>query len=212
MQPHQPRTPPVSAGRKSRFLALGAALIAVAALAYNFPSRPATAADPANAADAAASREAFLAAYKVLMHPRCMNCHPSGDRPLQGEDSHVHAQNVQRGADGKGKFALKCANCHQEANVAGEHMPPGNPNWHLPKPEMPLVFQGLTPAELARSLKDPKTNGGKTLQEILHHVTHDSLVLTGWNPGEGRTKPPLSHDEFVAKMRVWIEGGAVEPE
>ena len=29
--------------------------------------------------DDAASSAAFKEAYKVLMHPRCMNCHPSGD-------------------------------------------------------------------------------------------------------------------------------------
>ena len=50
------------------------------------------------------SAEAFKEAYKVLMHPRCMNCHPSGDAPLQGDDSHIHAQNVTRGKDGKGVF------------------------------------------------------------------------------------------------------------
>ncbi len=179
----------------------------------NHVSTIADAADPPSAADAAASRAAFLAAYKVLMHPRCMNCHPAGDRPLQGDDSHVHAQNVQRGPDGKGKFALKCANCHQEANLPGEHLPPGHPNWHLPPAATPMVFQGLTPRELAHNLKDPAKNGGKTLQEILRHATEDSLVFSaGWNPGEGRTKPPLSHDEFAAKMRTWIEKGAVEPE
>src|SRR4051812_25444687 len=59
--------------------------------------------------DEAASRAAFLAAYPVLMHPRCMNCHPKGDAPLQGDDSHMHAQNVQRGPEGKGLFAMKCA-------------------------------------------------------------------------------------------------------
>lgn len=157
-------------------------------------------------------REAFLAAYKVLMHPRCMNCHPSGDVPLQGDDSHLHAQNVQRGPNGKGKYALKCANCHQDTNLPGENLPPGNPNWHLPKPEAPLVFQGKSPAELARQLKDPKQNGGKTLDQILHHVAEDKLVLWGWDPGDGRTKPPLSHAEFVQKMKEWIEKGAVVPE
>ena len=57
--------------------------------------------------DEVASRAAFLAVYPVLMHPRCMNCHPKGDQPLQGEDSHIHLQNVQRGPDGKGLFAMK---------------------------------------------------------------------------------------------------------
>jgi len=161
--------------------------------------------------DDAASIAAFKEAYKVLMHPRCMNCHPSGDAPLQGEDSHIHAQNVKRGPDGKGKYALKCANCHQDANLPGENMPPGNPNWHLPSPEMPLVFQGQTAGELARQLKDPRQNGGKTLEQLLHHVSDDKLVLGCWDPGDGRTKPPLAHEEFVLKMREWIEKGAACP-
>ena len=75
-----------------------------------------------------ASRAAFLAAYPVFMHPRCMNCHPAGDAPLQGEDSHPHLQNVKRGPDGKGLYALKCGNCHQNQNLAGEGMPPDIPN------------------------------------------------------------------------------------
>ncbi len=91
-------------------------------------------------------------------------------------------------------------------------MPPGNPNWHLPPPEMRMVFQGKTSRELARQLKDPKLNGNKTLEMLLQHVTEDKLVLGGWDPGEGRTKPPLSHAEFVRAFREWIEQGAVEPE
>ncbi len=141
-----------------------------------------------------------------------MNCHPAGDVPLQGEDSHLHAQNVKRGSDGKGKYALKCANCHQETNLPGENMPPGNPNWHLPPPEMRMIFQGRTAGELARQLKDPLQNGGKTLEEILHHVSEDKLVAGCWNPGEGRTKPPLAHAEFVKRMREWVDNGAVAPD
>src|SRR5262245_36238430 len=60
--------------------------------------------------DVAASRAAFLKVYKVLMHPRCMNCHPDGDRPLQGDDSHIHMMNVKRGENGTGKYALRCGN------------------------------------------------------------------------------------------------------
>ena len=165
-----------------------------------------------NREDATASRAAFKEAYKVFMHPRCMNCHPSGDAPLQGDDSHIHSQNVKRGSDGKGKYALKCANCHQDTNLPGANMPPGNPNWHLPTPEMPLVFQGKSSAELARQLKDTKLNGNKTLEQLLHHVAEDKLVIGGWSPGDGRTKPPLSHDQFVQRMREWIEKGAAIPE
>ena len=45
----------------------------------------------------------------------------------------------------------------------------------------------------------------------MQHVAEDKLVISCWNPGDGRTKPPLSHDEFVRKMRVWVDKGAVEP-
>ncbi len=173
---------------------------------------PAATRQSASPRDVEASKAAFREAYKVLMHPRCMNCHPSGDVPLQGDDSHPHAQNVRRGPDGKGKYALKCANCHQHANLPGPNMPPGNPNWHLPPPEMKMVFQGKTPGELARQLKDPKQNGNKTLDQLLHHVNEDKLVLGGWDPGDGRTKPPMSHDEFARHMREWIEKGAAEPD
>jgi hypothetical protein len=162
--------------------------------------------------DDASARTAFLAAYKVFMHPRCMNCHPAGDVPLQGDDSHLHTQNVKRGPDGRGRYALKCANCHQDTNLPGENMPPGNPNWHLPPPQMRMVFQGKTPAELARQLKDPRQNGGKTLEQLLHHVSADSLVLGGWNPGDGRSKPPLTHAEFARNLREWVENGAPTPE
>jgi hypothetical protein len=145
------------------------------------------------------------------MHPRCLNCHPSGDVPLQGDDSHPHAQNIKRGPEGKGLYALKCANCHQYSNLPGLNMPPGNPNWHMLPPTMKMVFQGKTPGELARQLKDPTQNGGKTLEQLLHHVTEDKLVLGGWAPGDGRTKPPISHAEFALKMREWIEKGAAIP-
>ncbi len=162
--------------------------------------------------DAELSRAAFKEAYKVLMHPRCMNCHPAGDAPLQGDDSHPHLQNVKAGPEGKGLFAMKCTNCHQEHNLPGANMPPGNPVWHLPPPDMPMVFEGKTPAELAAQLKDPARNGGKTLEQIFHHVAEDKLVLWGWNPGDGRSLPPLSHEEFVKQMRIWIDNGAEVPE
>jgi mono/diheme cytochrome c family protein len=196
--------------RVRRALALLAAAFAVAVTLSARPDAAAVA-RPADKDDAGA-RAAFLDVYKVLMHPRCMNCHPSGDAPLQGDDSHPHLQDVKRGEDGKGKYALKCANCHQDTNLPGANMPPGNPTWQLPKKDVPLVFQGKSPRELADQLKDPKRNGGKTLEQLVEHVTNDKLVQWGWEPGDGRTKPPLSHDEFARKFREWVEKGAASPE
>jgi hypothetical protein len=196
--------------RTRRILLLLAAALAAAATLSVRPDAAAVA-QPAEKDDAGA-RAAFRDVYKVLMHPRCMNCHPSGESPLQGDDSQVHLQNVKRGTEGNGKYALKCANCHQDTNLPGANMPPGNPNWHLAKKDMPLVFQGKSPRELADQLKDAKRNGGKTLEQLVEHVTNDKLVLWGWEPGDGRTKPPLSHEEFVKKFREWVEKGAASPE
>ena len=159
-----------------------------------------------------ASKEAVMSVYKVLMSPRCMNCHPAGDVPLQGDDSHLHTQGVKRGPDGKGLYAMKCNNCHQISNTAGLNMPPGNPTWHLPPADMPMVFEGKSPKELATQLKDPNKNGHKTLQQLITHVSKDALVLWGWNPGDGRTKPPLGHAEFAAQFKEWVDKGAAIPD
>lgn len=177
-----------------------------------FPAEPAGEPATAAAPDAAPARAAFLAAYPVFMHPRCLNCHPAGDVPFQGDDNRLHAQNVQRGSDGKGKYALKCTNCHQLENVAGAHMPPGVSNWHMPPPSMKMVFEGRSAGEFCRQLKDPAQNGGKSIADLLHHVGEDPLVLWGWSPGDGRSTPPLSHAEFVSKMQEWAQNGAACPE
>jgi hypothetical protein len=161
--------------------------------------------------DGSASQAAFQQVYKVLTSPRCQNCHPAGEAPLQGEDSHVHLQNVKRGKDGHGITAMRCDTCHQTANLAGAHMPPGNPKWALPSPEHKMVFVGRSAGELCRQLKNPKENGGRTLDQIFHHIA-DDLVGWGWNPGDGRALPPLSRPDTVAQLRIWIDGGAACPD
>jgi len=160
--------------------------------------------------DSITSVKAFKAVYTVLMSPRCMNCHPSGDVPLQGDDSHLHTMFPKRGTEGKGVLAMKCANCHQPANTPGLHTPPGNPNWHLPPANMKMVFQGKTARQLAKQMVDPKQNGHKNMQQLLEHAD-DGLVLAGWNPGEGRTLPPMSHAQFKKAWTTWIKTGAYAP-
>ena len=162
--------------------------------------------------DAEESRAAFLQVYRVLTSPRCQNCHPAGDAPLQGDDSHVHLQNVKRGKDGHGVYGMRCDTCHQAANLPGAHMPPGNPKWGLPSPEHKMVFAGRSAAAVCAQLKDPKQHGGRTLDAIYDHIANDDLVGWGWNPGDGRTLPPLSRSETVAQLKIWIAGGAACPQ
>lgn len=158
------------------------------------------------------ARQVFLSIIPVLKHPRCLNCHSTGDYPRQGDDGHIHAQNVRRGPEGHGVYGQKCGTCHQEYNVAGLNMPPGAPSWHLPPPETPMIWEGKTPGQICRQIKDPKQNGGKTIEQIVEHMTSDKLVLWGWEPGEGRTLPPMSHDEFAQKAVEWARYGAACPE
>ena len=155
------------------------------------------------------SKEAFVEAYRVFMHPRCLNCHPAGDTPFQGDAGLPHTMGVKRGSDGKGLYAMKCKNCHQDANIAGENMPPGNPNWHLPPADRKMVFEGKSPRELAMSFKDPKFTGFKTMEQFMEHVEKDTLVKNSFTYG---TRPPLSHAEFAAKVKEWIAKGAVLPD
>ena len=152
----------------------------------------------------------FEEAGKVLQHPRCMNCHPAGDIPLQGDDSHLHQMSPRRGVDGKGVYAMKCSNCHQPTNTAGLHTPPGNPKWHLPPADMKMVFEGRSAHQLAKQIMDPKQNGHKNKSQLIAHAS-DTLVTGAWNPGEGRTLPPMTHDEFKKAWVTWIQKGGYAP-
>ena len=153
----------------------------------------------------------FLAFVSVLRHPRCMNCHSRGDFPRQGDDGHPHIMNVRRGTDGHGVTAEKCTTCHQDHNLAGAHLPPGAPNWSLPPRSTPMIWQGLSDAQLCRSIKDPKQNRNRSLAQLVEHLTEDKLVAWGWEPGEGRNAVPMPHDEFATKVKQWQAAGAPCP-
>ncbi len=160
--------------------------------------------------DSIESVKAFMKVYEVLMSPRCMNCHPAGDAPLQGDDNHVHTMNVVRGPDGTGLYAAKCSNCHQPTNVPGLHTPPGNPKWQLPPANMKMVFQGKSPRQLALQIMNYNLNGHRNKAQLLEH-SKDTLVKVAWNMGEGRTPPPMSYSAFVNVWNEWINKGGYAP-
>jgi hypothetical protein len=157
---------------------------------------------------------AFETVRSVLQHPRCQNCHPAGDAPLQGDDSHVHQQNVQRGPEGRGMVGEECTTCHGPANPPsnyGEHIPPGSVDgWHMPAPSMKLVFVGATPSALCTQIKDPARNGGKDLKALRAHLD-SPLVTWGWNPGFGRAPVPVPREAFLAAWETWAAAGTPCP-
>lgn len=156
-------------------------------------------------------KKAFVDVARVLQSPRCMNCHPSGDAPLQTDHATPHKMNITRASV---KAGLPCATCHQAHNsetVGVPGGPPGAPGWNLPPADMPMVFQGKTVTELCEQLKDPARNGHRTLEQLIEHVEKEPLVLWGWAPGGNRTLPPLSHDAFVAAVKTWVASGGACP-
>jgi hypothetical protein len=157
---------------------------------------------------------AFATVRSVLQHPRCQNCHPAGDAPLQGDEGRIHQQNVQRGPTGNGLTGAECTTCHRDANPPdsyGAHQPPGvSKGWHMPPPETKMVFVGLTPTALCEQVKDPARNGGMDAAALRKHLD-DPLVLWAWTPGFGRTPPPVSHADFVKAWETWFAAGTPCP-
>ncbi len=147
----------------------------------------------------------FEEAGKVLTHPRCVNCHPRGDSPLQTDLSRPHQPLVVRGPDGMGATGMQCGTCHHSANFDPARVP-GDPQWHLAPREM--AWEGKTLAEICQQIKDPARNGGKDLAAIVHHSAEDHLVGWGWNPGPGRTPAPGTQKEFGALIKAWVDTGA----
>jgi hypothetical protein len=164
----------------------------------------------ANLSDTAARSAAlFTEADKVLSSPRCVNCHPAGDRPLQGDAQRLHQPPVERGSDGFGTVAMRCSTCHQDANFDPAGVP-GHAHWHLAPREM--AWQGKTAGEICAQIKDPARNGGRSLQEITTHIATDSLVGWAWAPGFGRTPASGTQKELGALIEAWVQTGAVCPE
>jgi hypothetical protein len=157
---------------------------------------------------AAEPEEPFAPVARVLQSPRCMNCHPAGDAPLQHDTSRPHAQNVKRRLESVG---MRCSSCHPQTNLAAEHLPPGAPDWKMPPERTPMVFQSRTPRQLCQQLKDPASNGGRTLADLQRHIEEEPLVRWSFEPGPGRTRPPLTHAQFIAAFTRWVALGAPCP-
>ncbi len=151
----------------------------------------------------------FTELGKVLTNPRCVNCHPAGDRPRQGDSRRLHQPPVERGADGLGLESMRCNMCHQSANFDPGRMP-GHPEWHLAPREM--AWEGKTLSEICLQIKDPARNGNRPLQELVHHIGSDTLVGWAWAPGFGRQPAPGTQKEAGALVEAWVKTGAVCPQ
>ncbi len=163
----------------------------------------------ASIADTAARSAAiFTELGKVLTHPRCVNCHPAGDRPRQGDTARLHQPPVERGADGFGLPAMRCPVCHQQANFDAAGVP-GNPIWQLAPREM--AWEGKTLAEICAQIKDPARNGNRSVDALIEHIGEDHLVGWAWAPGFGRQSAPGTQKQAGALVEAWVKTGAECP-
>jgi mono/diheme cytochrome c family protein len=172
--------------------------------------------------DRARTRTEGLAAwqqvYSVLTSPRCINCHTATNYPQQGDDRHRHFATVIRGPEGKGVAGLNCASCHQETNADSTGVPGGH-NWHLAPLSMrwqDLNDEPLSSAAVCRAITDQSKNHNLDGPGLLKHHEEEALVRWAWQPGRRpdgtmRTLPPLTHEEFVAATRRWVEAGTPCP-
>src|SRR5437660_401246 len=113
------------------------------------------------------SRAIFAEVAKVLTHPRCLNCHPAGDRPTQENDIHPHEPFVLRD--------VPCVTCHTDRNFtlherASYQSIPGHPRWLMAPIEM--AWQGKSMGEICQQLKDRDRNGGRDLALLHEHLAH----------------------------------------
>jgi hypothetical protein len=152
--------------------------------------------------------------YSVLTHPRCVNCHTAGGYPQQGDDRHPHAFNVVRGSSGFGAPAYTCMACHQVSNADATGIP-GASGWHLAPLSMKwqsLDDRVLPSATVCRAITDRSKNHNLDGPALLKHHEEDALVLWAFSPGprsDGtpRSLPPLTHADFVAATRTWVDAG-----
>ena len=162
--------------------------------------------------------DAWDQVYSVLTSPRCINCHTATNYPQQGDDRHRHVANVVRGPEGKGVPGLNCASCHQETNADSTGVPGGH-NWHLAPLEMrwqDINDRPLSKADVCRQLTDRSRNHNLDGPGLLKHHEEEPLVKWAWTPGvrpdgTARTLPPLTHEQFIAATRQWVEAGTPCP-
>lgn len=180
---------------------------------FDYENHSAKSTETTNMKAASTNNDNFDKMMSALTHPRCINCHPSDNKPKQGMEEHPHYFGVARGEDDHGFAATNCNTCHQEENNDFSGVP-GAPHWGLAPASM--NWEGLSKTEIATSMMDKSRNGDKSPNEILKHLTEDPLVLWAWEPGINaagipREKPPISKEDYIAAVKGWFAEGAVIP-
>ena len=158
---------------------------------------------------AALGRAIFTELGKVLTHPRCVNCHPAGDRPRQG-DARPAAPAAGRARAGRASAASRCA--ARSATRRRTSTPaacPAIPNGISRRARWRGRARRF--AEICEQIKDPARNGNRKPEDLIHHIGDDTLVGWAWAPGYGRQPAPGTQKIAGALVEAWVKTGAACP-
>ena len=141
----------------------------------------------------------FEEAGKVMQHPRCVNCHPRGDRPTaERRDAAARAAGgARRGRPRRAGAALHAPAIATRISI---------------RRACPAIRNGTSrrrrwPGRASRSARSAsrsrirRATAARTSPRIVKHSTERQLVGWGWNPGAGRTPAPGTQAEFGALMQ-----------
>ncbi len=153
--------------------------------------------------------QAWARVYEVASHPRCSNCHTGeSDRPMWSGPSYgktrPHGMNIRAGASRMGVETVACQTCHstsehtQDTNHAAPRV---DMAWRLAPVE--ADWFGKSSHEICEQLRDPATNGDRTIMQLAEHLDHDLILHWAWNPGPGREAAPYSLQEHINDLLAW---------
>lgn len=170
---------------------------------------------PEGSVDREAGLKAWDRIHQVLSHPRCSNCHVDERNiplwsTLDGEGTRPHGMNVVAGDSRIGAELILCSTCHvvsTRPNDVPHAAPHIGVDWQLAPVE--FVWAGKTSQEICEQVRDPERNGGRDLEGLVEHITHDAelqaFITWGFDPGGGREAAPFG---MQAHLDDFIEWGA----
>ena len=153
--------------------------------------------------------------YAVAAHPRCTNCHVGekgrpGWAALGYGETARHGMAVHADASRIGAESIPCRTCHVTSgapNVVKHAAPHVGDAWRLPPVE--LAWISKSSADLCMQLRNPETNDGSTIADLIEHVRTSPFVAWGFAPGVGRIAAPGDVTQLAQYLKVW--GGAGSP-
>ncbi len=176
---------------------------------------------PIELPDEVSSAQGLLAwqkIFKVVSHPRCINCHvdesniPMWSGPSFGNEPKRHGMNIQADESRIGAQTLNCVTCHQKSLLPNtlEHAPPHtNHDWMLAPVE--FAWFGKSSNNICQQMRDPERNGGRDGAGLVEHIIHDieiqAFIAWSFDPGGNREPAPGTLQQHLDDMALWTTAG-----